>query len=573
MSGTRMQSLKECAEAPVLILGGGVNGVGLFRELALQGVDCLLVDKADFVSGASSKSSRMIHGGLRYLENREFRLVRESLAERNRLLANAPHYVMPLKTTIPLFSWLGGLVRSGLIFLGFDVRPGGRGALIVKLGLSFYDFVTRKDRRTPRHFFSSRATALREVPGLNEGIVAAANYWDAQVSEAERLCIELIQDALAANPRCRALNYVRPERLEGGAVVLRDELSGQRATVRPKLVVNATGAWVDFTNAALGAPTRFMGGTKGSHLLVDNPQLYAALGDRMVYYEHSDGRICIAFRLRDKVLMGSTDIRIEDPDAARCDEGEIAYMLATLRGVFPNIEVRREQIAYAFCGVRPLPASGRGVTATISRGHSIRIVEPSTSPGPGPDAGPRPFPIYCLIGGKWTTFRAFAEQVADQLLPRLGLSRRCSTRDLAIGGGKGYPADEQAKQHWIARVAAQSAASPRRVATLLDRYGTSAEAYLASADARAETPLKSLPDYTLGEIERIAASEWVVHLTDLVCRRSTIAIHGRATPAAVAELAAIVGDVLGWDPARRHEEVQHTLAELVVPPPPANPAL
>ncbi len=159
---TDLQAVRANPKVPVLILGGGVNGVGLLRELALQGVDCLLVDKADFVAGASSKSSRMIHGGLRYLENAEVALVRESLAERNRLLDNAAHYVTPLKTTIPLFSWLGGLVRSTLIFFGLNIRPGGRGAAIVKMGLLFYDFVTRKDRHTPRHFFTSNPAEVHE---------------------------------------------------------------------------------------------------------------------------------------------------------------------------------------------------------------------------------------------------------------------------------------------------------------------------------------------------------------------------------------------------------------------------
>ncbi|MBM4031111.1 MAG: glycerol-3-phosphate dehydrogenase/oxidase [Planctomycetes bacterium] len=555
---TTFRKIEQKPDVPVLILGGGVNGVGLFRELALQGVECLLVDKADFVAGASSKASRMIHGGLRYLECREFRLVRESLIERNRLLDNAPHYVTPQKTTIPLFSWLGGAWRSALIFAGFDARPGGRGALLVKLGLSFYDFVTRKSRRTPRHFFTSKKKSLAELPGLNPRIKATATYWDAQISEAERLCIEMLDDACHANDKCLALNYVRPERVEGGTIVLRDEVTGRTATVRPRIVVNATGAWVDKANATLGLKTRFMGGTKGSHLVVDSPELAAALGDRMVYYEHSDGRICIAIPFRGKVLMGSTDIRIEDPDEARCDEAEVAYMLATLRGVFPAIEVRRGQIVCAFCGVRPLPASAKGVTATITRGHSIRVIEPE---------GDRSFPVFCLIGGKWTTFRAFAEEVADQLLGRLGVERRCSTRDLAIGGGRSFPPGERGRELWLSRLSEEWGVSRERLAVLLARYGTNCVFYVPKDGARADTPLKSLPDYTVAEIERIAAAEHVVHLADLIFRRSTIALRGLATPAALAELAGVIGRVLAWDERRREEEVRRALEETTPPTP------
>jgi len=563
MQGKRskiLQLIRDRAEVPVLILGGGINGCGLFRELALQGVECVLVDKADFVAGASSKSSRMIHGGLRYLENREFRLVRESLMERNRLLENAAHYVTPLKTTIPLFSWVGGLVRSALLFLGLPVRPGRRGALIVKLGLSFYDLVTRKNRRTPRHFFTSRKKSLQELPGLNPNIVATATYWDARISQAERLCIELIQDACAASPGCHALNYVRVEKVQHGAVVLADEVSGGRVSVEPQVVVNATGAWVDLTNAILGVRTRFIGGTKGSHLVVDCKELHQALADRMVYYEHSDGRVCIVFPFMDKVLMGSTDIRVEDAETASCDESEIEYMLTTLRGVFPNIEVRRDDVVYVFCGVRPLPASESKITSTVTRGHSINVVAPE---------GDRPFPIYCLIGGKWTTFRAFAEQAADQILARLGASRRRSTEHLPIGGGRGFPTDAEEKARWIERVAQGSRLSAQRVAMLVERHGTAAEACATSADARRETPLTWLPDYTVGEIERIVAEEHVVHLTDLVCRRSTIAILGRATREVLEELAEIAGGVLGWDSGRKAEEVGLALGEVAVPKPSA----
>ena len=239
-----IQKLKDDPLVTVLILGGGINGAGLFRELALQGVDCLLVDKADFAAGATSKSSRLIHGGLRYLENREFKLVAESLRERNRLLENAAHFVAPLKTTIPLCSWFGGLLKSALIFMGCKIAPGSRGVVPVKFGLSFYDFVTRKNPRTPRHFLTGKAESLRATPGLHAGIVATATYWDAWITQAERLCVELIQDATRANPRCQAINYVQLERCQEGGVRLRDEATGEGFVVCPRVVVNATGGWV-----------------------------------------------------------------------------------------------------------------------------------------------------------------------------------------------------------------------------------------------------------------------------------------------------------------------------------------
>jgi glycerol-3-phosphate dehydrogenase len=545
------RSFRENPSVPVLILGGGINGIGLFRELALQGVDCLLVERSDFSSGATSNSSRMIHGGLRYLENREFGLVREALLERNRLLANAPHFVAPLRTTIPLFSRWGGTVKSPLVFLGLPVKPGGRGSLVVKLGLTFYDLVTRKNRRTPTHFFTSREESLRAHPGLNPSIIATATYWDAAITQAERLAIEMVRDALAANPRCRALHYAAPRGLEGGAVAIADSVTGESFPVRPRVVVNATGAWVDIANGALGISTRFMRGTKGSHLVVDHRPLRDALAGGMVYYEHSDGRVCIVFPFEEKVIAGSTDIPIDDPDAARCDDAEVAYMLASLRGVFPGIEIPPSAIVHRFCGVRPLPAAGDRIAGTITRGHTIAKIEPG---------GERPFPVLCLIGGKWTTFRALAESAADRVLRLLGAPRRVATEALPIGGGRNFPAGEGARERWIGRVAAASGLGEERAAALLERFGTLAEPYALGTGGK-ETPIETLPGYTREEIAAIAAGEAVEHLSDLVFRRSTIGILGGTARPVLEEIAGVLAGPLGWDRKRIEDEVARTIGE------------
>ena len=536
-------------EVSVLIVGGGINGAGLFRELALQGVDCLLIDKADFTSGATSKSSRMIHGGLRYLENREFKLVAESLLERNRLLENAPHYVAPLKTTIPLFSWFGGLVKSALIFMGCKVAPGSRGVMPIKFGLWFYDFVTRKSARTPAHFLTGKGRSLRETPGLHSGIVATATYWDAWITQAERLCVELIQDAHRVNPRCRAINYVQLDHGPAGELVVEDIARKRRAVIRPRIVVNATGGWVDKTNGLLGLTTRYMGPTKGSHLVVDNKELHRALAGRMVYYQYDDGRVCIVFPFLDKIIMGSTDIRVKDPDEARCDETEIEYMLTTLRSVFPGIAISRTNIVYTFCGVRPLPRVDTDVTAIVSRGHSVRVDEAASG---------RAYPVFSLIGGKWTTFRAFGEQVADRMLPRLGIERKCTTDKLPIGGGRDYPLDAAQRAQWVQRVARQSGRPEARVNELLERYGTTAEAYLRSATDEDEQPLKALPTYTVGEINRIVADEYVEHLSDVICRRTLIALLGDAREEVLREIGGVVGRRLGWDASRLEDEIKHS---------------
>jgi glycerol-3-phosphate dehydrogenase len=225
----------------VLIVGGGINGIGLFRELAVQGIDVLLVEKSDFASGSSAASSHMVHGGLRYLENGEFRLVREALRERNLLLHNAPHYVMPLPTTIPIFRWMSGIFNAPLKFLRLRDRPAERGAIIVKVGLTMYDLFTRGQRAMPGHRFTSRARALAERPKLNPEVVCTATYYDAWMPYPERVALELTLDAEAAHPQARALNYVTAVDANGDSVMLCDELTAETFAVRPKVVVNAGG--------------------------------------------------------------------------------------------------------------------------------------------------------------------------------------------------------------------------------------------------------------------------------------------------------------------------------------------
>ena len=324
---TTLDALRANPVMDVLIVGGGINGAGMLRELSLNGVNALLVDKADFAAGATSASSRMIHGGLRYLENGEFRLVRESLRERDRLLRLAPHAVKPLPTTIPIFSRWSGFGNALKRFFGLTTPPSARGAMLIKVGLTLYDIFTARRRVLQTHYFTGRAEALRLRPKLHPGIVCTATYHDAQVALPERLCLDLIADAVAAHSGARAINYCALARCDGDKVVLQDVVTGRDYPVIPRVVINATGGWIDFANAALGQPTHWIGGTKGSHLIIDHAELLEACCGEQLFYENPDGRVCIFFPVNGRVLVGSTDIRIDNPDDAVCDEREIDYML------------------------------------------------------------------------------------------------------------------------------------------------------------------------------------------------------------------------------------------------------
>ena len=482
----------------LVIIGGGINGAGIARDAAGRGLSVLLVEQHDLAGATSSASSKLIHGGLRYLENGEFRLVRESLHERNRLLKNASHAVKPRPTTIPIFSRWSGFANATAKFFDRTSKPSKRGAALVKIGLSLYDLFTARDRVLPTHSFAGRAAALRTRPLLHPGIVCTATYYDAWIPLPERLCLELIDDALAAHPGAQALNYVAAIATSpDGAVILRDEITGEKFAVTPRVVVNATGAWIDFANTALGQPTRFIGGTKGSHLIVDHPELLAATAGHQLFYENEDGRICIFVPLQGKVLVGSTDIRIDNPDEAVCDDREIDYMLQSVRTVFPAIKIGREHVVSRFCGVRPLPASEAGFTGLISRDHARRDLPPA------PPA--RPWPVYSLVGGKWTTFRAFAEQVADKIFTDLGRKRRTATHDTPIGGREPEP------------------------------------------------------DYTdLAALAHLVRTEAVTHLDDLLLRRTPLALFGQLTPDRFAAIAELAARELGWDAPRLAAEITLT---------------
>ncbi len=546
-----LSALKENPNVSVLIIGAGINGIGTFRDLALNGVDVLLIDRADFCSGASAASSHMAHGGIRYLENGEFRLVREAVQERNRMIQNAPHLVKPLPTTVPMFKYFSGMLNAPLKFLRLLDKPSERGSIIIKLGLIMYDAYTGRTRIVPRHKFRSRASSLAQWGRLNPQIVNTATYYDGAILNPERLALELVLDAESENPNARALNYV--SMIGGGedALILRDELTGETYDVRPKLVINAAGPWIDFVVNKMGLSTRFIGGTKGSHLVLDHPELRQAIGENEFFFENKDGRIVLIFPLFDRVLVGTSDIPIENPDEAQCTDDEIDYFLEMVARVFPDLKIGREHIVFQFSGVRPLPRSTAKNTSQISRDHEIEVLSG--------DWTNLNFPVYSLVGGKWTSFRAFSEQVTDKALAFLGLPRQKQTRDLPIGGGHGYPRTSDEYKRQIEGFVAWTGLPMEQVRLLFERYGTRTEAVAAFMKRAADEPLKHVQGYTRREIAFLGVHEKCRHLDDLLLRRTMLAMLGRLNKDGVEELADVLGEALGWSAEQKKAEAARAL--------------
>ncbi|MEL7331484.1 MAG: glycerol-3-phosphate dehydrogenase/oxidase [Cyanobacteria bacterium J06560_2] len=413
----------------LIIIGGGINGAATARDAALRGLKTLLVDKNDF-GGAVGWSSRLIHGGLRYLEYFEFDLVRESLKERELLLKNAPHMVQPLQMTIPIYS------------------GNKRGPQLVRLGMILYD-VLSFDKTLPGHRMLRPAPFSQLFRGVNsDRLSGAAQYFDAQVEYAEQLCIENVLSAQAAG--ATVLNHTSVTRLlqpsEGGVITqitLEDQFSGEQVEIETgdAVLLNTAGPWVDQVcergwqegHPQPLSPRPLMGGTKGSHIIVD--AFPGAPTDGALYVEaETDGRPYFIIPWLDKYLIGTTDLRYtEDLDQVKASDEEIDYLLNETNRVLPQAQLGRADILFTYSGVRPLPApkAPGQKNSSITRSHILHDHTPAENGGIRN--------LISLVGGKLTTYRQVAEELTDIAYARLGRPvSACKTSDLPLPGATNF---------------------------------------------------------------------------------------------------------------------------------------
>ena len=403
----------------------------------------------------------------------------------------------------------------------------------------------------PKHDFHGPQDTKSQWPQLRKDIRFSATYYDAWISHPERLGLELLNDCETANLESIALNYSCLTSDDHRDLSLSDKETGSTWSISTKTIVNATGAWVDVTAEQLPgnyeATAPMVEGTKGSHLVIDNPELKKALGGHMIYYENSDGRVCILFPYLSNVLVGATDIRVDAPGRTRCEEEEKSYILQSLDGIFPDINIVPSQIVFSYSGIRPLPKSDQNFTGRISRGHFVKRLD-------------GPIPQFCMVGGKWTTFRAFGEQATDDVLRELGKPRICGTLDMRIGGGRNFPKDVES---WLSAACTNFGVSPKRARHLLDHYGSNAQSVMEVCKKfPGDTALANNCTYTVAEITHLIKSEKVLHLTDLILRRTDLAITGQISSEIISRVAAIATEYLGWDTARQEQEKASLISEL-----------
>lgn len=520
----------------VIVIGAGINGAGVARDAALRGLSVLLVDKGDIGAGTTSRSTRLVHGGLRYLEHRELPLVRESLREREVLLHIAPHLVHPLSFLLPVY------------------EEHRRGTKMIRMGMVAYDALSL-DKSMSRHRMLNRAEALQREPGLRrEGLRGAAAYYDAQAEYPERLSLENALDARRLG--AVVLPYMRVAQLQRGpagrvtGVALHDELHDRDHVAHGAVIVNAAGPWVDRVLDGIEAPDeRMIGGTKGSHLVVEP---FPGAPREAVYAEAvEDGRPYFVVPWNGQYLIGTTDVRFDgDLDAVVATDEEIAYLISETNRLFPGAGLTSEQVLYTYAGVRPLPVAPEGDEGAITRSHVVH------------DHAPGVEGLLSIVGGKITTYRQLAEQVVDVAVKKLERKAgKCRTHQIPLPGGTAYPF-EQFRDRFHATGGLARETGER----LLRIYGTRAAEVLDYADGHPDLrePFDAATGAIGAEVAFSLRTELAETLSDVLQRRTMVGYGAGVGLGAVDAAAEIAVRHLGWSDDRAAREADGFRAQVAV---------
>ncbi|MFQ4135372.1 FAD-dependent oxidoreductase [Nodosilinea sp. PGN35] len=512
----------------LIVIGGGINGAATARDAALRGLRTVLIEKGDFGSGTTSWSSRLIHGGLRYLEYFEFHLVRESLHEREVLLRHAPHLAKPLQMTIPIY------------------RSGSRSYRIIQVGMVLYD-VLSYDKTLPNHRMLSRQKTRQLFRAVDaDELAGAAQYYDAQAEHAERLCFENVLDAQQAG--ATVLNYaqvediqLRDQRITG--LTCRDLLSDDTfavATHDQTVVVNTSGPWVDEVCGLSDSPVsqgQKIGGTKGSHIIVD---AFPGAPSSALYVEaKSDGRPFFIIPWLGQYLIGTTDERYSGAlDNIKADDAEIDYLLKETNAVLPAAHLTRQDVRFTYAGVRPLPYAEGQKAGSISRAHILHdhSQEGATN-------------LISLIGGKLTTHRQVGEEFVDAVFRKRGEAPPpCATHRRSLPGA--ILLDDPQVGQWHDRY--RHRIHTATLDHLIGIYGARTGELLALVDEHPAL-VEPIVDYAhdiQAQIVFAVQSEMAHTFVDILRRRTTVAMHRNYGFDALPVVAQVLREYCGWSEER-----------------------
>lgn len=518
MSNTTRLDLDEVAahEYDLVVIGAGINGAAIAREAALQGTRTLLIDKGDFGGGTSSWSSRLMHGGLRYLEFMEFALVHESLRDREALFDIASHLVKPLPFVVPLY--------------GHNHKPGW----MMRVGMAMYDALSW-NKSVPRHRRLNKKAMAVELGGLDTSSLAGGlHYYDGQVEFAERLVVENVLDAARHGATVRNHTQAIALTTQGSTVTgveLLDVTTGRSAAVRATVVVNAAGPWVD--DVLVGsAPSisRLIGGTKGTHAVVGP---FPGAPTCAVYYEaRSDNRAVLVIPWRGHFLIGTTDDRFDgDLDTVAATQDEIDYILAETNELIPGAGLTRESVVMTYAGVRPLPLQADGDTRAISRSHDI--VDHDELEG-----------LISVVGGKLTPHLSLAEETLTMVYRKMKRPKPSfCARSTPLPGAGPDPA------RGLRAAADDLGLSEHLVDRLVAVYGSRVDELLEltrSEPALAEVVGDGRGAFLAAEVMLAIREEYAVTLADILHRRIMIGIEPGAQDGAAEAVGRILEQHAGW---------------------------
>ena len=515
------------ASLDAVIIGGGMAGAGVARDLALRGVSVALFDKGDFASGTSSKSSKLIHGGLRYLELFDWRLVRESLREKRTLERLAPHLVRPLPFLVPVY------------------RGSTRGLVTVRIGMWLYDLLT-PGKVAERYRVLPPVETLSLEPSIRpDDLKGAGFYMDDLLLYPERLCLENILSAIRHGARahnyCQVEEIVRDgDRVDGLRV--RDLLTGQVTSVRARVVINCAGPWVDGVRDMAGLAAdrpRLLRTTKGIHCLLPR------MTEHAVYLSTPDDRMVFVIPWRDFSLVGTTDTDYDgDPDRAWATRGEVDYLLETVAHALPDPRVTLENVAYTYAGVRPL-SFDEGRPTKVSREHKV-VAE-------GRDGR-----FLSITGTKLTCFRSLAQQVGDLVMAALGRVAPSPSAGLTLDGLDEDVAKVEARA-WmdVSDEMAASGLDRETLQVLVDTYGQGYRRVVELA--------RKLPDGTdrlcpsnpeiVAQLHHAVGEELAVSLQDVLLRRTSIGQSHCQGRDCAPSIGARMAELCGWSARRLEAEL------------------
>lgn len=524
-------SSTQATDFDLIVIGGGINGAGIARDAALRGMRVCLFEQSDLSNGTSRWSSRLIHGGLRYLEHAEFSLVYESLHERETLLRNAPHLVRPVELLIPIY------------------EGGRRGRFVIRCGMWLYDLLSA-GKSVPRHRMLSPDEALEALPLLNSSeLLGAATYYDAQVTFAERLVIENVLAACDAGAAIQTYSRVDQVLTHDGVVrgVRYTDLRNDRQRdVSAKVVVNATGPWADLLLEKLPKHLpKFVGGTKGTHIVVD---AFPGQPKMACYIEaESDARPFFVIPWNGMLLIGTTDIRYDgSPATATAGADEIRYLLDETNRVFPEADLNEKDIHFHYTGVRPLPRKSKKSAGAVTRRHVLRHHRRSAKG------------LYSAIGGKLTTYRSFAEEITDRVVRRIGFKGdKCSTKKMPLPGGVGDYRDT------VDALDRCDAIRPESRAHLLRVYGRRALQVMELVDEQPRLGMAICPHSHMiaAEVIFCLRYEFATTIADVLLRRSMAGLSRDLGRTALPRAINVARKYLGWSQQRADEEERRYLRE------------